>query len=115
LHWERVVVTDRNELWEDQQRRWPSDSTLSTPLGEKTLATRAVPLDHLAAHLDPGYEGLGQRHRAARHLLAPPPERLVEFGGVDTIQPDPRPPRWYHSMTMAGRSIGVGYQFLCWG
>ncbi len=49
-----------------------------------------VPLDHLAAHLDPGYEGLegGQRHRAARYLLAPPPERLVQFGGVDAVQPD---------------------------
>ena len=57
-----------------------------TPLGEKTLATMPVPLDHLAAHLDPGYECLegGQRHRATRYRLAPPPERLVQvqFGGV---------------------------------
>ena len=47
----------------------------------------------LAAHLDPGYEGLegGQRHRAARYLLAPPLERLVELWRVDTVQPDHLP------------------------
>ena len=56
---------------------------MSTPLGVKTLA--AVLLDHLVAHLDPGYEGLGQRHRAARDLLPPPPERPVQFGGVDAV------------------------------
>jgi hypothetical protein len=41
-----------------------------------------VPLDHLAANLDPGYECLerGQGHRAARDLLALPPERLVQLG-----------------------------------
>ena len=52
-----------------------------------------VPLDHLAAYLDPGGEGLegGQRHRAAPHLLAPPLERLVQFGGVDAVQPDQLP------------------------
>ena len=46
---------------------------MSTPLGEKTLATVTIPLDHLATDLDPGREGLlqgGQRHRAARYLLA---------------------------------------------
>jgi hypothetical protein len=54
---------------------------------------RAGPLDYLAADLDPGYEGLegGQRHRAARHLLTPPRERLIEFGRVDTVQPDQLP------------------------
>ena len=31
---------------------------MSTPLGEKTLAAAPVPLDHLAANLDPCYEGL---------------------------------------------------------
>jgi hypothetical protein len=58
---------------------------MSTPVGEKTLAT--VPLDDLARHLDPGYECLegGQGHCAARR---PPPERLVRFGGVDAVQPD---------------------------
>jgi hypothetical protein len=40
--------------------------------------------------LTPGYEGLqsGQRHRAARYVLAPPPERLIQFGGIDAVQPD---------------------------
>ena len=47
-----------------------------------------IPLDNLATNLDPGYEGLkgSQRHRAAHQLLAPPPERLVQFGGVDAVQ-----------------------------
>ena len=43
---------------------------MSTPLGEKTLATkRPVPLDHLATHPDTGYERLegGQGHRATHH------------------------------------------------
>jgi hypothetical protein len=60
-------------------------------LGEKTLAMmRPVPLDHLAAHFDPGYEGLegGQRHRAACYLLTPPPERLVQLRGIDAVQAD---------------------------
>jgi hypothetical protein len=50
----------------------------------------SIPFDHLAAHLDAGYEGLegGQRHRAVRYLLAPPPEALVHFGGVDAVEPD---------------------------
>ena len=52
-----------------------------------------IPLDHLAAHLDPSYECLkgGQRHRAAHYLLAPPLERLIQFGGVDAVQPDQLP------------------------
>jgi hypothetical protein len=63
---------------------------MSTPLGEKSLATVPVPLDRLAADLDRGYEGLqsGQRHRAARYLLSPPLEHLVEFRGVDRLRPD---------------------------
>jgi hypothetical protein len=46
-----------------------------------------IPLDHLAANLDPGYERLegGHRHLAARYLLSPPLERLVGFGGVDVV------------------------------
>jgi hypothetical protein len=61
---------------------------MSTPLGAKTLAT--MPFDHLAAHLDPGDEGLegGQGNRAAQQLLAQRLERLVQFGGVNTMQPD---------------------------
>ena len=59
---------------------------MSTPTGEKTLAAMSVPLDHLAANLDPGYERVGQRHRAA--LLAPPPERLVQLPRVDAMQSD---------------------------
>jgi hypothetical protein len=49
-----------------------------------------VTFNHLAAHLDPGYEGLegGQRHRAARDLLASPSERLVQSGGINAMQPD---------------------------
>ena len=52
-----------------------------------------IPLDHLAAHLDTGRERLegGQRHRALSYVLAPPPERLVQFGGVDAVQPDQLP------------------------
>jgi hypothetical protein len=58
--------------------------------GREDLGEESVPLDHLATHRDAGYEGLegGQRHRAARYVLAPPPERLVQFGGVNTMQPD---------------------------
>ena len=60
------------------------------------------------AGLDPGYEGLegSQRHDAARYLLAPPPKRLVQLGGVDPMQPDqlPRPRATVSpSMTWAGR------------
>jgi hypothetical protein len=63
------------------------------PIGGEYLSDQAaVPLsvDDLATHLDPGYECLegGQRHRAARYLLTPPPERLVQLGGVDAVQPD---------------------------
>jgi hypothetical protein len=54
------------------------------PIGREDLGDEATVLDHLAAHLDPGYEDLGQRHRAARDLLAAPPERLVKFERVDT-------------------------------
>jgi len=52
-----------------------------------------IALDNLAANLDTGHEGLegGQRHRAAHDLLTPPPERLVEFGGVDPVQPNHLP------------------------
>jgi hypothetical protein len=55
--------------------------------------TSPVPLDHLAAHLDPGYEGLegGQRHRAAPYCWLSPSERLVQFGGVDAVHPDQLP------------------------
>jgi hypothetical protein len=64
---------------------------MSTPIGRGDLgdqATMPIPLDHLAADLDPGYQGLegGQRHRAARDLLAAP-----QLGGVDTVQPDQLP------------------------
>ena len=49
-----------------------------------------VPLDRLAANLDPGCEGLerGQGHHAADELLALPPVRLVQFGGSNAMQPD---------------------------
>jgi len=62
------------------------------PVEREDLGDQAavpVPLDHLAADLDAGYEGLQgrQRHRAAPHLLAPPHERLVQLGGVDPVQP----------------------------
>jgi hypothetical protein len=30
----------------------------------------------------------GQKHRAARYLLAPPLECLVELWGLDAVQPD---------------------------
>jgi hypothetical protein len=63
---------------------------MSTRLGEKTLAAVSITLDHPATHLDRGCEGLEgrQRHRAAHDLVAPPPERLVQFRGVDAVQPD---------------------------
>ena len=50
-------------------------------LGDEAAAP--VPLDHLPAHLDPGYECIegGQRHH--HQLLAPPLERLVQLGSVD--------------------------------
>ena len=46
-----------------------------------------IPLDSLAANLDTGRESIkgGQGHRAAHDLLAPPPERLVQFGGLDAV------------------------------
>ena len=58
---------------------------MSTPSGEEDLGDEApvpVPLDNLAANLDPGNEGLegGQGHRTAHYLLVPPPERLVQLG-----------------------------------
>ena len=66
----------------------PPDTNLrptSTPWGEKTLAAVPVPLDHLTANVDASREHLecGQRHHAPHELLALPPERLVQFGGVD--------------------------------
>jgi hypothetical protein len=69
---------------------------MSTPVWREDLGDEAavpVPLDYLAAHLDPGYECLegGQRHRAGRYLVAPPPERLVQFGGIDAVQPEQLP------------------------
>ena len=66
---------------------------MSTPFGEKTLAAVPITLDDLAAPLSPRYASLegGNRHRAARYLLAAPPERLVQLGRVDAMQPDHLP------------------------
>ena len=49
-----------------------------------------ISFDDLAAHLHPSYQCLErrQRHRAARYLFASPPERLVQLGGVNAVQPD---------------------------
>ena len=54
------------------------------------MAAVPIPLNRLAANIDFGREGLkdGQGHHASHQLLAPPPERLVQFGGVDAVQPD---------------------------
>ena len=66
---------------------------MSIPLGEKTLAAVRVPLDQLAANLDPGNEGLesGQQHRAARYLLALPRERPGPVRERRCRQPDELP------------------------
>lgn len=40
---------------------------MSIPLDEKTSATKLVPLDHLAAHPDPGYEGLERGQAMVPH------------------------------------------------
>jgi hypothetical protein len=48
-----------------------------------------ISLDRLAAQLDTGRERLDGRqgHRATEYVLTPPPERLVQFGRVDAVQP----------------------------
>jgi hypothetical protein len=72
--------------WSFEYRRYarahPAETNLrlmSTPSDGENLGDQAavpIPLDHLAAHLDPGREGLerGQGHRAAHEFLALPPE-----------------------------------------
>jgi hypothetical protein len=64
---------------------------MSTPLGEKTLATRRpVSLDHTSQRT---FTPAMRAARAAKDIAptrsaARAPERLVEFGGVDAVQPD---------------------------
>jgi hypothetical protein len=55
---------------------------MSTPLGEKTLATMPIPLDHLAAHLDPGYERLAANEIVPHAISAASPEHLVQLSGA---------------------------------
>ena len=44
--------------------------------------------DHSQRTLTPAMRAWrGQRHPDARYLIAPPPERLVQFGGIDAVQP----------------------------
>jgi hypothetical protein len=52
-----------------------------------------VPLDSLAANLDPGRKDVkgGQGHHDAHEFLALPPERLVQFGSIDAVQSDKLP------------------------
>jgi hypothetical protein len=64
------------------------------PVGREDLGDDPavpIPLDRLAANLDPGRDGLEQGHHPAHVFLALPPERLVQFGGVDAVQPHELP------------------------
>ena len=51
----------------------------------------AIPLDDLAAHLDPGYKYSIFANDIVPHaiLLDPQTERLIQFGGVDAVQDGP--------------------------
>ena len=98
-----------------------------------------ISFDDLAAHLHPSYQCLErrQRHRAARYLFASPPERLVQFGGVNAVQPDELighndsvavdnfgaagqalgtpPERQNGDETPENDYVGRGYRFVCFG
>ena len=76
----------------------------------------SIPLDHLAADLDTGYEGLegGQRHRATNQLLAPPLERRVRFADVmpRSLMSCPAMTMVSPSMSVPEHRLGLAYR-LC--
>ena len=74
-------------------------------------AAVAVPLDGFAAKVDPGRERLegGESHHAARYLLAPPREGLIQLGRVDAMQPCALPG---HDDRVAVDHLGVAGQRL---
>jgi hypothetical protein len=80
---------------------------MSTPLARRLGDQAVIPLDHLAAHPDAGYECLegGERHHTAPYVLAPPLERLVQSGASIpcSLTSSPATTMVSPSMTLAGR------------